>query len=181
MFLTDSDEWAERAKKLSSQAREPVLHYEHREVGYNYRMSNLLAALGLTQLDSLQRRIFQRKVHFIAYREQLEAQSGLHMMPIHSEGSPNYWLSCFTIDPAQVSVSPQELIAALAADKIEARPLWKPLHLQPVFRGCVAYLNGVSASLYARGLCLPSGSNMQQADRQRVIDCIVNCLKNKNK
>lgn len=181
MLLTDSDVWSDRAKKLASQAREPVLHYEHQEVGYNYRMSNLLAALGLAQIDSLERRIFQRKMHFIAYREQLETQAGLQMMPIHADGNPNYWLTCLTIDPVQVTASPQAIIQALAAEKIEARPLWKPLHLQPVFRGCVAYLNGVSESLYEMGLCLPSGSNMTQLDRQRVIDCILHCIERSNR
>ena len=177
MLLTDSDAGAQRAQKLASQAREEVVHYEHLEVGYNYRMSNLLAALGLAQLDSLERRVFQKKIHFIAYREQLEQHAGLQMMPIHPEGSPNYWLTCLTMDPEQAAVSPSAIIEALAADNIEARPLWKPLHLQPVFKGCVAYLNGVSESLYATGVCLPSGSNMSQQDRQRVIDGIVQCLK----
>lgn len=181
MLLTDSDVWSERAKKLASQAREPVAHYEHQEVGYNYRMSNLLAALGLAQIDSLERRVFQRKMHFIAYREQLEAQAGLRMMPIHADGNPNYWLTCLTINPAQVTVSPQAIIQALAAENIEARPLWKPLHLQPVFKGCVAYLNGVSESLYKMGLCLPSGSNMTQQDRQRVIDCILHSIVTSNR
>lgn len=180
MLMTDSEAWAQRAQKLVSQAREEVLHYEHLEVGYNYRMSNILAALGLAQLDSLERRVFQRKIHFIAYREQLELQAGLQMMPIHPDGSPNYWLTCLTVDPAKADASPRNIIEALAAENIEARPLWKPLHMQPVFKGCVAYLNGVSEALYATGLCLPSGSNMLQQDRQRVIDCIVSCLKKSN-
>jgi len=176
MLLSDDAEAIERARYLATQAREPVAHYEHREVGYNYRLSNVLAALGLSQLSDLDRRIASRRRHFEAYREALGGLPGLDFMPIAEEGEANYWLSCLTVDPARAGVSRDELIAALAEADIEARPLWKPLHLQPVFRDCRVFGGGVAEGLFENGLCLPSGSSLREVDRDRVADLIRRCV-----
>ncbi|WP_269524756.1 DegT/DnrJ/EryC1/StrS family aminotransferase [Coraliomargarita parva] len=165
-----------RALHLATQAREPAAHYEHKDIGYNYRMSNVLAALGRSQLADLERRIAVRRGHFESYRDELGDLPGLRMMPVSNAGSPNYWLSCLTLDPAETSVTPDSVLHALAAEDIEARPLWKPLHLQPVFEGCRRFGGDVSESLFARGLCLPSGSNLDESGRKRICDRIRACF-----
>lgn len=175
MLLTDHAEWAERARYLSSQAREPVAHYEHLAVGYNYRMSNLLAGLGLSQLADLDRRIAARRAHYEAYTAALANLPGLSLMPIVDVDAANYWLSCVTIEPEEFGADRDAVIAALAAADIEARPLWKPLHLQPVFADQAFYGAGCSQALFERGLCLPSGSGMSADERARVIAVVTAC------
>ncbi|PXA03925.1 pyridoxal phosphate-dependent aminotransferase [Coraliomargarita sinensis] len=174
MLLSNHQEWLSRARYLSAQAREPVLHYEHREVGYNYRMSNVLAGLGLSQFSDLKRRISAKRAHFEAYKAAFDKYQNVAMMPIQEPDEANYWLSCLTLSGG---VSQRDaLIAALETEDIEARPVWKPLHLQPVFDGCVCYGGQVAESLFAQGICLPSGSGMSGAERQRVIDAIISFL-----
>lgn len=177
MLLSDRSEWIERARFLASQAREPVAHYEHKAIGYNYRLSNVLAGLGISQLADLDRRIEVRQAHFEAYRAALSDLPGVRFMPIASEGSPNYWLSCFCLNPeSSGGVSRDAVIAALAAADIEARPLWKPLHLQPVFADCEYIGGSVAAELFDQGVCLPSGSSMSEAARARVIEVVRDCF-----
>ena len=134
MLLGSDQALIEKARYLSQQAREPVLHYEHKAIGYNYRLSNLLAALGRSQLADLDRRITIRKKHFEAYMQSMVGLPGVSFMPISSEGSPNYWLSCMIIDREQAKASRDELIAICSDASIEVRPTWKPLHLQKVFQ-----------------------------------------------
>jgi dTDP-4-amino-4,6-dideoxygalactose transaminase len=164
MLVTDDGRVAKQARHLSTQAREPVAHYEHRVVGYNYRLSNLLAAVGRGQVQRLEQMIAARKATFEYYRRELPE---LEFMPIAGYGEPNYWLTC-----ALVEGDRDRLLAALNGRNIEARPAWKPMHLQPVFQDCVTRGGGVSADLFRRGLCLPSGSALTEHDRKRVVDAI---------
>jgi pyridoxal phosphate-dependent aminotransferase EpsN len=172
MLLSDDSEAIARARYLSTQAREPVAHYEHKAIGYNYRMSNVLAGLGNSQLADLDRRIAVRRAHFEAYTTSFADLPGIKLMPIAEPDGANYWLSCLTIDPAQCNYTRDDLLNALESNDIEARPLWKPLHLQPVFKDCT-YLGGNTAEkLFNQGLCLPSGSGMSDTERQRVIQTV---------
>ena len=170
MLLSNKAEWIERARYLSSQAREPVLHYEHKEIGYNYRMSNVLAGLGCSQFSDLDRRIAAKREHFEAYSAAFEDLQGVAMMPVQAPDDANYWLSCLTFCGG--ATRRDQLIAALEAADIEARPLWKPLHLQPVFAAKSVYGGRVAEELFENGLCLPSGSGMSAEERQRVIDVV---------
>lgn len=172
MLLADDAAGIERARYLATQAREPVAHYEHKAIGYNYRMSNVLAGLGNSQLADLDRRVKARRTHFEAYQSALSDLPGIDFMPIAEPNAANYWLTCLTINPDSSGSSRDVLLAALEAADIEARPLWKPLHLQPVFKDKVCFGGELAARLFNRGLCLPSGSSMSEADRQRVIDTV---------
>lgn len=171
-LLTDHAEWAERAVFLATQARDPAPHYEHSVVGYNYRLSNLLAAVGRAQLADLNRRVSIRRRHFEAYREGLADVPGLDFMPEMPGSTSNRWLTTLTIDPAAAGFDRERVRLHLEAHNIEARPVWKPMHLQPVFSECQVFGGSVSAELFYRGLCLPSGSTMSETDRDRVIDLI---------
>ncbi|MCA9568016.1 MAG: aminotransferase class I/II-fold pyridoxal phosphate-dependent enzyme [Myxococcales bacterium] len=162
----------ERARYLSTQAREPFPHYEHVTVGFNYRLSNLLAAVGRGQLMHLPERIDARRANAVAYREALADVPGFQFMPQPEGTVSNHWLTCVLIDPEAAGVDREAVREHLAADQIEARPLWKPMHLQPVFADCPSYGSGVSERLFAIGLCLPSGSSLTDGDRARVIDRI---------
>lgn len=176
MLLSNRAEWIDRARHLATQAREQALHYEHQEVGYNYRMSNLLAGLGLSQFADLDRRIAVRRAHFEAYTEAFADLDGLSMMPLSNEGSVNYWLSCVLLHSEQSKTTRDTVIAALEAENIEARPLWKPMHLQPVFASKPFYESGFSEKIFEQGLCLPSGSAMTVAERDAVIRVVKSCF-----
>ncbi len=169
MLLSSDRALVERAKKLSTQARDPAPHYEHSELGFNYRMSNVLAGIGRAQLEALPRRINRRREIFEHYRKALGDLKGVGFMPMMPEGRSNYWLTCMTIDPSRSSVRPAHVLAALAADDIEARPLWKPLHKQPLYADAECFGGGVSEELFARGVCLPSGTAMTEEDIGRVV------------
>ena len=172
MLLSNDSESIAHARYLATQAREPEAHYEHKAVGYNYRMSNLLAGLGNSQLADLQRRIDIRRAHFEAYHAELGALPGIEFMPIADPEAANYWLTCLTVDSETSGSSRDALIAALEAADIEARPLWKPLHLQPVFKEKMCHGGELAAGLFKNGICLPSGSAMHQSDREAVITTI---------
>lgn len=159
--VTDDELLAMRVRHLATQAREPVLHYEHNEVGFNYRLSNLLAAVGRAQLSTLADRIERRRSNNRWYRSLFASTPGVSVMPDHPEGNPINWLTCIQVDDAVAGFSAGDVIGVLAADDIEARPVWKPMHLQPVFAGselvAVSRDAVVSERLFARGVCLPSG------------------------
>lgn len=176
MLLADKGSWIDRARFLATQAREPVAHYEHRELGYNYRLSNVLAGLGLSQLDDLSRRIAAKRAHFEAYRAALGELPGVRFMPIEDPDAANYWLTCMTIDPVDGGSSRDAVIVALEAADVEARPLWKPLHMQPVFQDCASIGGECAEGLFATGLCLPSGSALSEADRSKVIEGVRACF-----
>ena len=169
-LVTDDGDWAERARFLATQARDPAPHYQHSEIGYNYRMSNLLAALGRSQLADLERRVEVKRRHNAAYRESLGDLPGVQFMPEAAGSRSTFWLTCLTIDPELAGTDREEVRLHLESLDIESRPAWKPMHLQPVFADCKVYGGDVSARLFANGLCLPSGSSMSEADRQRVVD-----------
>jgi pyridoxal phosphate-dependent aminotransferase EpsN len=170
MLLANDAAAIERAGYLATQAREPVAHYEHQAIGYNYRMSNVLAGLGFSQLSDLDRRIAARRAHFEAYQAALSDLPGVLLMPIAEPDAANYWLTCLTIDPAASGSSRDVVLAAMEAADIEARPLWKPLHLQPIFKERQCFGGELAAKLFNNGLCLPSGSGMTADERQCVID-----------
>jgi dTDP-4-amino-4,6-dideoxygalactose transaminase len=165
-----------RARKLASQAREPAAHYEHRELGFNYRLSNLLAAVGRGQLRALDERVAARRRTFELYREALSDLPGIEFMPEAPYGRSNRWLTCLTLDPARAGADREAVRLALEAEDVEARPLWKPMHLQPVFAGCETVGGAVAEELFARGLCLPSGSSLSDADRERVAGLVRSAL-----
>jgi len=172
MLVTDDDRVAEQARYLATQARDPVAHYEHRTVGYNYRLSNLLAAVGRGQVQRLDGMIAARRETARRYRLELGDLPGIEFMPIAGYGTPNWWLTCILINPDRFGAGPEEIRTHLAAQGIESRPAWKPMHLQPVYRGFPMRGGTVSEFLFRRGLCLPSGSGLTDADRRRVIDAV---------
>lgn len=172
MLVTADAVLAAGARKLATQARDPAPHYEHTEIGFNYRLSNLLAAVGRGQLAVLEERVQARRVTFAHYRATLGQLPGLAFQPEAAWGRHTRWLSCLTLDPAIARCDREALRLALDAENIESRPLWKPMHMQPVFAECEVVGGAVSDELFARGLCIPSGSNLTLDDRERVIAAI---------
>ena len=158
MLLTDDASIAARARYLSTQARQPAVHYEHTEIGYNYRLSNVLAALGLAQLERLDAMIGRRRHLREEYARLFEAVPGARVFQRAGDDADNCWLTAVLVDPQEAGWSNDDLRAALDEADIESRPLWKPLHRQPVFEGARSYLNGSADQLFATGLALPSGS-----------------------
>ncbi|RSM72282.1 pyridoxal phosphate-dependent aminotransferase [Actinoplanes sp. ATCC 53533] len=172
MLVTDDGRVATQARYLATQAREPVAHYEHRAVGYNYRLSNLLAAVGRGQVQRLDELIAARRRNTHYYRAALGDLPGLTFMPVAEYGVPNWWLTCLLVDAETFGADRDRIIEHLGRHDIEARATWKPMHLQPVFRDCVVRGGMVSADLFRRGLCLPSGSALTDHDRERVVAAV---------
>ncbi len=175
MLVSDDAELIAKARFLSTQAREPVLHYEHKEIGYNYRMSNILAGVGRGQLKVLSERVEARRGVFEAYRNGLSDIAGLDWMPEPEWSFSTHWLSTCTVDSDRFGMSAGALIQKLAGEMIETRPLWKPMHRQPVFAGCRYFTDGnhsVCDTLFDNGICLPSGSNMSDGEITRIIETI---------
>lgn len=173
MLLANDPEVVARVRFLSTQARDPAPHYQHSTIGYNYRLSNLLAAVGRGQLLQLEDRVAARRANFDTYFAALSQLPGVEFMPEAPWGRCNRWLTCLTIDPAQFGASREDVRLHLDKLDIEARPVWKPMHLQPVFEGARSIGGDVAADLFERGLCLPSGSNLEPADLQRVIEAFL--------
>jgi pyridoxal phosphate-dependent aminotransferase EpsN len=174
MLVSEDGRLIERARFLATQARDPAPHYQHSAIGYNYRLSNILAAIGRGQLRVLADRVAARRRVLASYRAALADLPGIAFLPQAPHGESNAWLTCITIDPTAFGARRHEVMRALDAANIEARPVWKPLHLQPVFAGC-AYRGGeAAAAIFERGLCLPSGSAMTPSDLERVIHVIRN-------
>jgi dTDP-4-amino-4,6-dideoxygalactose transaminase len=168
MLLTDDAATADRARYLSTQARQPVLHYEHTEIGYNYRLSNVLAALGLAQLERLDEMITRRRDVRKAYAALFADRPGVRLF--HSpDPADNCWLTAVVVDPAVAGWSVEDLRRALDRADIESRPLWKPMHLQPVFEGFPGRLRGVADRLFATTLTLPSGSALTSGQLAEVL------------
>ncbi len=172
MLVTNDKAWADQARHLATQAREPAPHYEHATIGYNYRMSNLLAAIGRGQLEVLDDRVTARRRIFNYYRETLGELPGVSFMPEPNGFHSTRWLTSLVIDPVQFGATREDVRLALEAENIESRPVWKPMHMQPVFANCRSVENGVSERLFRDGLCLPSGSSMSTMDQQRTIDVV---------
>ena len=171
MLLSNDTELVARARYLSTQARQPVRWYEHTEMGFNYRLSNILAALGVGQLARLDDLVARRRDIRQRYEHGLADVPGLWFIGGEetSETTSNYWLTSVVLDPDVIQVSPDEVMHHLERDNIEARPIWKPMHEQPVFAGTRSFLTGVAGRLFAQGLNLPSGAGLGDADIDRVI------------
>ncbi|MED4979328.1 aminotransferase class I/II-fold pyridoxal phosphate-dependent enzyme [Geobacillus stearothermophilus] len=181
MLVSDDVEALQKARFLATQARDPAPHYQHSQVGYNYRMSNIVAGIGRAQLEVLDERVKARRAIFDRYVQALGDIEGIHFMPELEGTMSNRWLTTLTIDQQALGVTPMDIINALAEENIEARPVWKPLHLQPVFNGVTYYSHqegwSVSDELFANGICLPSGSSMTVEEQNRVIDVIIKAIK----
>ncbi|MCU0362795.1 MAG: DegT/DnrJ/EryC1/StrS family aminotransferase [Bacteroidales bacterium] len=178
-LVSDNRDYVDQARFLSTQAADKAIHYQHSRIGYNYRLSNVLAGIGRGQLEVLEDRVDCRRRIFSTYSDALCSIQGIsfHKEPGRMFRS-NRWLTTIIIDPALSGGVTREIVRnALEEENIESRPLWKPLHSQPVFAECPAYINGVSDSLFLKGLCLPSGSNLPDEDLERIIECIVKCFK----
>lgn len=168
MLASDDKALIDEARKLSQQAREPAAHYEHITYGYNYRLSNISAAIGVGQLEVLAERVTRRRAIYDYYRTHLGALPGLRFVPEMAYGQSNRWLSVMLVDAKEFGADRETLRLALEKENIEARPVWKPMHLQPVFKDAEMVGGGVSEALFRDGLCLPSGSAMTEADLARV-------------
>jgi dTDP-4-amino-4,6-dideoxygalactose transaminase len=162
----------DRARFLATQARDPAPHYEHSHIGYNYRLSNVLAAIGCGQLKTLTERVTTRRGIFNRYVEGLGDLPGIKFMPEAPYGRSNRWLTCLTINPGLFGADRESVRLALEAEDIEARPVWKPMHMQPVFAGTRMFGGAVSEGLFRDGLCLPSGSSLRSDDQDRVISTV---------
>jgi dTDP-4-amino-4,6-dideoxygalactose transaminase len=167
-LLTDDERFAERIRYLSTQAREPVAHYEHTEIGYNYRLSNILAALGLAQLERLEEMLTRRRRLREGYRQLFADIEGVTVFQRECDAEDNCWLTAILVDPVTAPWKRGELAAALSAADVESRPLWKPMHQQPVFAGARTFLRGDADRLFAAGLALPSGSALSSVQVDRV-------------
>jgi len=172
MLVSHRRDIVDRARHLATQARDPAPHYQHSEIGYNYRLSNLLAAVGRGQLRSLPVKLARRRAVNHTYRAALSQISGFQFMPEAAYGRSNCWLTCVIVDPELFGASREDIRLALEKENIESRPLWKPMHLQPVFNACAMAGGSVAEDLFDRGLCLPSGSSLAPASQARVIDLV---------
>ena len=173
MIASHDGELVEYCRYLSTQAREPVLQYEHKECGYNFRMSNIIAAIGLAQLEVLPQRVARKRQITQWYQEGLADAKGIAFMPEADFGESNRWLTVIQVDEKKFGADRMQLIAALEEHNVESRPVWSPLHLQPAFAGSRCVGGDVSMDLFEHGVCLPSGTIMEQADVQRVCDLIL--------
>lgn len=175
MLVSADETLIQHARKLATQARDPAPHYQHSEVGYNYRMSNIVAGIGRGQLQVLEDRVQARRKNFAFYREALADLPGLEFQPEAPWGRHSRWLTCITVDPEEFGADREALRLALEAENIEARPVWKPMHLQPVFKDCPCIGGDVAGDLFNHGLCLPSGSSLTEEDLERVVSVIRRC------
>jgi len=180
MWVSNDLEALKKARFWATQARDPARHYQHSEVGYNYRLSNVLAGIWRGQLQVLNNRIDARRCVFERYYTALSGVKGIEFMPEASYGQSTRWLTALTINPDICGVSVGQIIDALEDKNIETRPVWKPMHLQPLCKGCDYYTFSenvsISDHLFENGLCLPSGSNLSEDDQNRVIECIKACI-----
>jgi dTDP-4-amino-4,6-dideoxygalactose transaminase len=176
-LLSNYKDLIAKARFLATQARDKAPHYQHSQIGYNYRMSNILAGIGRGQMEVIEDRVKRRRDTFSFYKKNLSIYEGIKFIEEPDESYfSNRWLTTVLIDPSKTGISREDLQINLEKENIETRPLWKPMHLQPVFSSCPSYLNGVSLELFSKGLCLPSGSNMSDDDRMRVLDSIIKNL-----
>jgi pyridoxal phosphate-dependent aminotransferase EpsN len=172
MLVSEDLELVEKARFLATQARDRAPHYQHSQIGYNYRLSNVLAGIGRGQLRVLNQRVAARRHNFEIYFQQLKNLPGIEFMPEANYGYATRWLTCITIDPQAFGGNREQLRLALLEQQIESRPVWKPLHIQPIFAECPCFGGAVAEDLFARGLCLPSGSNLTNEDLKTVISQI---------
>lgn len=176
-LVSKNEEWIKKARFLATQARDPAPHYQHSEIGYNYRLSNICAGIGRGQLQVLDDRVKRRREIFEFYRANLKME-GVSFQPEMAGSFSNRWLTTILIDPTKnQGVTREDIRLALEKENIESRPLWKPMHLQPVFEDCPSFINGKSESLFKNGLCLPSGSQLTQPVIEKVISLFRGALR----
>lgn len=168
MLVSHDQDLINQAKFLATQARDPQPHYEHTQIGFNYRLSNICAGIGRGQLMVLKDRVAARRHNFEFYQQALGDLPGIEFMPEADFGTCTRWLSCLTFDPEVGGIDREEIRLKLLEQQIETRPVWKPMHLQPVFADCECANNGIAEDLFRQGLCLPSGSNLTDEDLTRV-------------
>jgi pyridoxal phosphate-dependent aminotransferase EpsN len=173
MLVSDRADLVERARFLATQARDSAPHYEHSTIGYNYRLSNLLAALGRAQLRRLPSFVEARRANYTAYEKALGSLPGWQFMPEAPYGRATRWLTCALVEPEAFGTDREAIRLLLGAKDIEARPVWKPMHMQPVFKDCQIYGGAVSNDLFTRGICLPSGSSLTQSEQALVIETVL--------
>ena len=172
MIASDDEQLVQHCRYLATQARQPVLHYDHHEIGFNYRMSNILAAIGIGQLEVLPDRVARKRSIFSQYKTRLAELHGISMMPDSKNGNSTRWLSVIVIDEKQFGANPLKIIEALEEQNIESRPVWQPLHRHKAFAACRCVGGEVAMSLYEQGVCLPSGTAMTDSQVDRVCDII---------
>jgi len=174
-LLSNNEEYIKTARFLSTQARDKAPHYQHSSIGYNYRMSNIVAGIGRGQLEVLEQRVAQRRLNNEFYRELFKNIEGVTFHTESANTRSNYWLTSILIDPSRTKrITRDDLRLKLEEDNIESRPLWKPMHLQPIFSGAPSYINGFSEKAFEMGLCLPSGSNLTSDEKGRIANRIIN-------
>jgi pyridoxal phosphate-dependent aminotransferase EpsN len=178
MLVSNDKEKLQLARFLATQSRDQAPHYQHSQIGYNYRLSNILAGVGRAQLQVLAQRVQERRKTFDRYREGLSDLSGIYLMPELEQTNSNRWLTALTIEEKETGVTASQVLEALTQENIEARPVWKPLHLQPLFKDVMYYPHiegeSVSEHLFDKGLCLPSGSSLTEKEQQKIITLIKN-------
>ncbi len=168
VLVSDNREWIDRAKFLSTQAKEPHLHYEHKEYGYNYKLSNVLSAIGVAQMEVLTKRVEQKREIFDFYKRELSDIKEILFMPEIKGSRGNRWLTTLIFK----KTDPIKVIKELEKENIESRPLWKPMHLQPLFKNAISVIDGTSEDLYKRGICLPSPTGVDLKELYRVVEVI---------
>lgn len=170
-LASNNEKWIQKARFLATQARDPAPYYQHTEIGYNYRLSNICAGIGRGQLKVLDERVNARRKNFEFYKQQLGTIPGVRFLAEPEGMFSNRWLSTITFEKSDNQlVDPEKVRLALESQNIESRPLWKPMHLQPVFKESPAYVTGVAQKIFEKGLCLPSGSNLTEAQKSRVVE-----------
>jgi len=167
-LVCEDENMIEKTKFLSTQARDKAPHYEHSAIGYNYRISNVCAAIGLGQLEVLDNRVIQKRKINEYYKKELSSINEISFLEENEGSFSNFWLTTILLDESS-AIDSEELRLHLEKDNIESRPLWKPMHIQPIFKDCKSYTNGVSEDLFKRGLCLPSGTNMSEQELERIV------------
>ena len=176
MLVTRHKSWADEARFLATQARDQAPHYEHSTFGYNYRLSNICAAIGLGQMEVVDERVNRRREIFERYKKELSHPS-IEFMPEPDGLRSTRWLSALTIDPNETGIGREDIRLMLLEHQIEARPLWKPMHMQRLYENATYHGSGVDEKLFANGLCLPSGSDMSVDEQDEVIELIQRLLR----
>lgn len=178
-LLSENEEYIKTARFLATQARDPAPHYQHSHIGYNYRMSNVCAGIGRGQMEVLKDRVAQRRANYDFYKNAFAGTEGISFLPEPQGFFSNRWLSCILVDPSLTKngITREDIRLALEKENIESRPLWKPMHLQPVFDTSPFYGDGTAERLFEYGLCLPSGSNLLKEDLDRVLAVLTEMLK----
>lgn len=178
-LLSNDEKIVEKARFLATQARDKAPHYQHTQIGYNYRMSNITAGIGRGQMEVIDDRVKKKREIFLFYAENLRKYEGIRFLNEPGiEYFSNRWLTTILVDPDKTGTTREILQQELEKENVETRPLWKPMHLQPVFSYCPAYINGTSEKLFEQGLCLPSGSSLSENDKQRILNALTKCIRN---